>query len=222
VCAVDAASLAKGACAKLGAMPDGVFFVGATHEVWATTPREKSIVVLDAGSLAPKGKVTLEGEPEGYAVDEARGLVYTSLEDADRTLVLDARTRAVKATWKPGCGEDGPRGLALDAARGLLMVACTDHVVVLDAAHDGAVRGRLDTGPGLDNLDYVPGRHALYAAAGGAAKLTVATLDEHGALTPLASVPTAAGARNAVATADGTAYVADARQASILVVPPAR
>src|SRR5260221_6380908 len=48
VCAIDAATLERGACVKLASMPDGLAWVASAKEVWATTPRDKSIVVLDA------------------------------------------------------------------------------------------------------------------------------------------------------------------------------
>jgi hypothetical protein len=93
-------------------------------------------------------------------------------------------------------------------------------VEVLDAGKDGAVLSKLDTGEGVDNIDYLPAKRALYAAAGRAGTLTVAHLGDKGELTAKATVPTAAGARNAVVAEDGTAYVADGREGKILVVRP--
>jgi DNA-binding beta-propeller fold protein YncE len=202
-------------------MPDGLAYVARTKVVWATTPRDQSIVVLDVSKPeAPKisGTIRLEGDPEGYAVDAGHGVFYTNLEDKDRTLRIDVRLRKPVATWNPSCGEAGPRGLALEPDGRFLVVACTDHVEVLDARRDGAIVSKLDTGPGLDNIDYLATRRLLYAAAGGAAKLTVASLDAKGALTLRGSAPTAKVARNAVATADGTAYVADGPEGKILIV----
>ena len=40
-----------------------------------------------------------QGEPEGFAVDDARGLFYTNLEDKDRTLAIDLKTRQITKTW---------------------------------------------------------------------------------------------------------------------------
>lgn len=111
--------------------------------------------------------------------------------------------------------------LALDAERKFLMVACTERVRVLDAERDGKPLGQITVGEGLDNIDYVAARHELYAAAARAAALTIAHLDPSGALTLQASVPTAAGARNAVATDEGIAYVADSADGKLLVVAPA-
>jgi YVTN family beta-propeller protein len=221
VCAIDAATLARGGCVTIPSMPDGVVYVARTKEVWVTTPRDQSIVVLDVSTPAtPKlaGSFKLEGDPEGYAVDDGRGLFYTNLEDKDRTLRIDVATRKVTATWMPACGEDGPRGLALDTKGQWLMLACPDHVEVLAAATDGRILSKLDTGAGVDNIDYLPESRALYVAAAGAATLTVARLDEAGTLKQTETRGTAKGARNAVAAADGTAYVADGPEGKILVV----
>jgi hypothetical protein len=168
VCAVDATSLHVGPCVTLTAMPDGLAYVSSTNEVWATTPRQRSIAVLDAahaGALTWKGGIALDGAPEGFAVDPARGVFYTNLEDRDRTLAIDIATRQVTHRWELNCGDAGPRGLALDHDRNWLVVACTDHVIVLDAGHDRARLSTLNVGAGLDNIDLVESRHELYAAA---------------------------------------------------------
>ena len=225
VCAVDAATLQKGACAKIDSMPDGLAYVASAKEVWVTTPRDQSITVLDAsapGALPVKTKMSFEGEPEGFVVDDERGLFYTNLEDKDRTLAIDIKTHRVGKTWLPACGEDGPKGLALDRGRNFLLVACADRVKVLDAGHDGKELSAIVTGDGVDNIDYLEARHAVYAAAARAAKLTVAVVDAAGTLKSEAVVPTAAGARNAVVTEDGVAYLTDGPDARILVIAPPR
>src|SRR5262245_48045361 len=87
VCAIDAAALTKLGCVTLPGSPDGVAYVAKSKEVWVTTPRDQSIVVLDASNpKAPKvaGSFKLEGDPEGYAVDDAHGLFFTNLEDKDK------------------------------------------------------------------------------------------------------------------------------------------
>jgi hypothetical protein len=68
----------------------------------------------------------------------------------------------------------------------------------------------------------MPASRALYVAAAGAATLTVAHVDSMGILQRTASSATAKGARNAVATDEGVAYVADGPEGKILVVTPAQ
>jgi DNA-binding beta-propeller fold protein YncE len=206
-------------------MPDAIAVVPSAKEVWVTTQANNSIVVLDASSksaLPVKTTFTVPGSPECFAVDDARGIVYTNLEDKDRTVAVDVKTRRVAQTWLPDCGEVGPRGLALDQKRNLLLVACTTRVRVLDAGHDGKPLGSIDVGDGIDSIDYLESRHELYAGAARAAKLVVARLDDKGALASVATVATVATARNAVATEKGVAYLTDAHDGSILVVEPPR
>jgi DNA-binding beta-propeller fold protein YncE len=170
ICVIDARTLARGECIALGgagglapASPDGLAYVAATRELWVTmgapplgvAPPDESLAVFDASSpsrLAPRERIRVGGSPEGYAVDERRGRFYTNLEDADRTIAIDVRSHQVVARFAPQCGKEGPRGLAVDVARNLIFVACTDHVVALDGA-SGARRGSAATGEGVDNID---------------------------------------------------------------------
>ena len=222
VCAIDVATLAKQGCVTLDSGPDGLQYVESTKEVWVTTPRDKSIRILDVstpGQPAEKSKVALEGEPEGFAVDNQRALFFTNFEDADKTIAIDLKSHAVTKSWAATCGSEGPRGLVLDAATGHLVVVCTSSLETLDVIHDGAVLGVAQVGEGLDAVDYSPARHALVAAAGRAQKLVILSLEDSGKLTQLADVPTAKGARNAVVANDGTTYVADGPAGAILAVP---
>jgi len=220
ICAVDEASLKIGTCGKLDSAPDGVLYIAKTREVWVTTPRDKSIRVLDAATLAQKARLEFEGAPEGFAVDNARGRFYTNLEDKDVTLEIDLASRKTVATWRSNCGEDGPRGLRMIDAQGVLLVACTGKLESLDVMHDGAQLGSIDTGEGVDDFDYSATEHRVYVGAGKAAKLTVATLDAGGGLTLVASVATKEGARNGVLTRDGRVYLAHSKDSELVVVAP--
>jgi len=223
VCAFNSASLARGACGHLDSTPDGVVYVAPTKEVWVTTPGDKSIRVLDSKTLDQKAKLTFEGNPEGYAVDAKRGRFYTNLEDKDRTLAIDLKTQKTVATWNPSCGKEGPHGLGLDATAGHLFVACSTLAEVLDAGRDGAVLSMVDTGDGVDDINYAPATHLLYVGAARAAKLTIARADQNGHLTVVAQVPTQAGARNGVVAKNGTVFLAHGGQtklSALVVVSP--
>jgi hypothetical protein len=93
-------------------------------------------------------------------------------------------------------------------------------VVTLDLAHDGKVLARLKTGKGVDNIEYVAARKLLYVASREDAMLTIASVADSGALTVVATAPTAKGARNAVTDATGTAYVADSAGGRLIIVKP--
>jgi DNA-binding beta-propeller fold protein YncE len=226
VCAFNSTSLTKGACGHLDATPDGVSFVALTKEVWVTTPGEKSIRVLDSKTLEQKGdKLTFEGNPEGYAVDPKRGRFYTNMEDKDRTLAIDLKTRKTIATWHPNCGKGGPHGIGLDVPAGHLVIACDALAEVMDVGHDGAILSMVDTGDGMDDIHYEPATHMVYAGAARVAKLTIARLDEKGYLTVVAQVPTQMGARNATVSKVGTVFLAHGGQAklnALVVVSPTK
>jgi hypothetical protein len=223
VCPVNLKTLKLAKCTKLGARIDGVAYVESTKEVWVTMPEDHALTVLDAGkppSLAVKALILTDGVPEGYAVDEGHGVFFTNLEDKGGTVAIDIKTHTVKATWNPSCGKGGPRGIAFDAAHDFAVVACTDHVQVLDAGHEGLPLGKLYVGAGIDNIDLRDDK--IYVAAGTAATLTVLSIDEKGALTAVASGESSDGARNAVVDAKGNAYVADSKSARLLVFPGPR
>ena len=112
--AFNAQTLGAAGAVQLDVMPDGLAYVARTHELWATTPADKGIKVISLEGKVPRqvADVKVDGSPEGYAVDESSGVFYTNLEDKDRTVAIDIRTRKIVANWPSGCGAEGPRGLA--------------------------------------------------------------------------------------------------------------
>ena len=234
ICVIDARALRIADCiafapasAGLASAPDGLTYIAATKELWATSgappvgipAAEKAIKILSASSpkLLAAGKIPLPGSAEGYAVDNVHGRFYTNLEETGQTVAIDVRKRAIVATWR-SC--DDPSGVAVDTKRGLVFVACTDHVIVLDGAHDGQVVGSVATGAGVDNIDYSEQYGLLYVAAAEAAQLTIARVDDRGRPAVLAAVPTTKGARSVVAGAAGRAYLIDPLGGQILKVEP--
>jgi DNA-binding beta-propeller fold protein YncE len=167
VCAFDTRTLDKRACVQLETMPDGIQYVAARRELWITTPRDHTITIVDVGEKTPTvvASIKVDGDPEGYGLDGAHGIFYTNLEDRNQTLAIDIRSRKVASVWPSGCGGAGPRGIAVAADRGLLLVACTDGVVSLDLRHRGKMVGRIKTGNGVDNIDYLAARKLVYVAS---------------------------------------------------------
>ena len=222
ICSINARTLVPKTCTHIDSMPDGVAYVASMNEVWVTAPRDKSIRILDAQTLAEKAKLTFDGNPEGFAVDNGRNRFYTNMEDKDRSLAIDLKSHQTVATWNPSCGKDGPHGLRVDSKSGFLFVACSGEAEVLDAAHDGKVLSMVETGDGVDDIDYAPDTHRLYVGAARAAQLTIAHVDDNGKLTISGQVATHAGARNGVVTRSGTVYLAHSGTdlSDLIVVSP--
>jgi DNA-binding beta-propeller fold protein YncE len=218
----DAGTLAAKGSVQLPAMPDALAYVAHAHELWATTPSERSITVVSLSGGAPlvAASIKLDGSPECEAVDDAHGVLFTNLEDKDRTLAIDVSTRKVVANWPAGCGAEGPRGLALDGPRRLLFVACTGGVGVLDLAHDGKAVGRLKTGGGVDDIAYDAQKRRLFVASSKDGTLTIAHVSDSGAIDLVATLPTAPGARNPVLDASGTLFVEDSGRGQLLIIDP--
>jgi DNA-binding beta-propeller fold protein YncE len=229
LCVIDAKKMERGECIPaspdLSIRPDGVVYVAATKEVWISTrpapgsnaDAAKSLHVFDASEprhLKFKTKIPLDGSAEGYAVDNQRGVFYTNIEETGTTVAIDVRTHQVTAKWNVGSTE--LQGLALDNARGFLFVACADHVVSLDIAHEGKVIDSIDTGAGLDNIDYSSERKVLYAAASQAAVLSIAEISDDGKFHLKATIPTIKGVRGVVAGKGETAYLIDPAEGHIL------
>ena len=225
VCAVDEKTLARKSCGHIDSTPDGVVYVAPTKEVWVTAPGDNSVRILDSQTLNQKEKLTFEGRPEGYAVDAKRGRLYMNYEDKDLTTAIDLKTHKTVAKWQSSCGEDGPHGLSVDQDSGYLFVACSTRAEVLDAGHNGQKLSSIDTGDGVDDLNYLPDTRMLYAGAAKDARLTVGRVDAAGKLSQVAVVPTHEGARNGVVTKDGTVYLAHSqlgKLAGLVVVSPSR
>src|SRR5438105_12974549 len=229
LCWIDKRSLNRGECVPVSTdhsvTPDGVLYVAATKEVWITTrpvsssnaEAAKALHVFDASDprhLKWKTKIELDGLGEGYAVDDRRGLFYTNVEGPGSTIAIDVRTKKIVSKWNPGSADVG--GLAMDSARGFLFVACGERVVNLDAGHDGRILESIQTGVGLDNIDYSAEKKILYAAASQAATLTIAEVGDDGKFHLKATVPAMKGARSVIAGKGDTAYLIDPGQGRIL------
>src|SRR5438874_9684937 len=230
LCVIDAQTLKRGECLQVAppsagpGAPDAVVYVAATKELWITTgappigvaSADKAIQVFDVSEprhLKLKLKIPLDGSAEGYAVDNQRGLFYTNIEEAGKTVAIDVRSHKVVAEWKV---HDDLQGLTLDSARGFLFVACGDHVVSLDVAHDGRLIDSLVTGPGLDNIDFSSDQKLFYAAASVTATLSIIEAGDDGKFHLKALVPTVKGARGVVAGKGETAYLIDPAEGRIL------
>ena len=222
ICEVEPTLLERGRCIRLPDGPDGVVFVEPTQELWVTTPRSSTltIVALKTGQMALGGSISLDGRPEGLAVDAAHHRFFTNLEDRDETIELDVQTRRVVRRWPTGCGNEGPRGLVVTPDARFLVVACTDAVQTFAIGGSPTRIDRLEVGAGVDNIDIGGTPLTMFAAAGKAETLTRAALAPDGHLTSVLKLHSAKGARTVVVTRSGVAVAADPGEGRLLLLQP--
>jgi DNA-binding beta-propeller fold protein YncE len=211
ICAVEEKTLERKNCGHIDSTPDGVVYIAPTKEVWVTSPGDNSVRILDSRTLEQKDKLTFDGRPEGYAVDAKRGRLYMNYEDKDVTTAIDLKSHKTVAKWQANCGPDGPHGLQIDQETGYLFVACSMQAKVLNAGATGEQLSSINTGDGVDDLNYSPATQMLYVGAAKDGNLTIARVDSSGKLSNVAVVPTHEGERNGVVTKNGTVYMAHAR-----------
>ncbi|MGH8401946.1 MAG: hypothetical protein ACRESO_00870 [Gammaproteobacteria bacterium] len=206
---------------KLASGPDYVRYLESRHELWVTEPRAQQIQVFSVVP-GPKPTATLKasihvaGGPEALLFDTTLDQGYTNLWK-DKTAVIDLKTYKIVGEWTDSC--EGPRGLALDAAKGFLFVGCTEgKVIVLDLNHGGKVLATAISGAGIDIISYNPKSQHLYAPGARSASMTIFKVAPSGALRALAVYRTAKGVHCVTDDGNGTAFVCDPHAGAILEI----
>ncbi len=166
------------------------------------------------------------GTPLWYAaLAEQRDIAELLLDrGADPNANVYASGWPLRNAW--GHKDDSVKRLLLEqgAKAQPYMVACSKRAEALDAGHNGELSS-INTGDGVDDLNYSPTTHILYVGAAKDGRLTVARVDATGKLSLIAVVPTHEGARNGVVTKDGTVYLAHSQLgqlSGLIVVSPTR
>jgi DNA-binding beta-propeller fold protein YncE len=205
----------------LASAPDYVRYVAPTRELWVTEPGKKRIEVFSLSKATPPvpthaAFIDTPGGPESLVVDGKRGRAYTH-KWKDSTMAIDAKTRAIVATWSAGCSD--PRGIWFDEARDVLLVGCEDGTATaLDVAHDGRLLSTVKSGSGVDIIAYDAKRGHLYLPGDESATMAIIGLSTKGVLAILGVVPTVKDAHCVTTDERGHAYVCDPRGGRLLVV----
>lgn len=205
----------------LAGKPDYVRFVDPTNEIWVTEPALERIEVFKGGNFnapAPTRGVSIEvkGGPESLVIDLKRGRAYTNLWKGT-TVAIDLAKHAIVDRWPNGCTDS--RGLAIDAAKERLFVACAEgRVAVLDLAHGGAIASEARTaGGGVDIIAYDPGTSHLYVPSASQGTLSVFGVSKAGKLSTLDEVKTAKGSHCAVVDDRKQVFVCDPERGRLLL-----
>jgi YVTN family beta-propeller protein len=186
----DRSTLSTVATIPAGTNPDCIIFEPATQTVWAFNGRSHDISVIDPATRTVVATIPLAGKPE-FAVADGQGNVFNNLEDKSQIVLIDARTRAVTATWPTGC--DSPSGLAFDPAGHRLFPVCDGKKMSVIDSTTGKLLANPAIGDGPDAAGF-SAAHSLAFASSGDGILSVVDASKPRYPT-IESLPTQRGAR---------------------------
>lgn len=187
--------------------PDGIIFEPVTATVWAFNGRSKSVTVIDTATNTVLATVPLPGKPEEATVD-GKGNVYDNIESMNEIVKMDAKTRAITATWKlSDC--DSPSGAAIDTVHLRLFAVCDAKKMAIVDAKTGQQIATAGIGTGPDFAAFSP-KHQLAFSSNGEGTLSV--VDTAHGFTTIETLPTLRGARTmAYDTATDRVYLVTAQ-----------
>jgi YVTN family beta-propeller protein len=185
----DRQSFATIATIPTEANPDGIVYEPVTATVWAFNGRSKSVSVIDTASNQVAATIPLPGKPEFPTVD-GKGNVFDNIESTDQVVKLDAKSRAITATWKLEC--DSPSGQAIDTVHRRVFTVCDDkQMAVVDTAA-GMQIAYPDIGTGPDAAAFSPEFQLAFSSNG---EGTLSVVDTAHGFKTIETLPTLKGAR---------------------------
>ena len=170
--------------------------------------RKRLYVGYGAGALgildptgARRGDIALGAHPESFQLDGSAGRIYVNVPSGQKVAVADVGRSAVVATWPVAAGSANyPMALDTQHHRLFVVTRRPPRVVVFDTESGKAVT-TLEADGDADDVFYDAARKRIYACFG-AGSLIVYTQDDPDRYGVLARVPTAAGARTGLFSAD--------------------
>jgi DNA-binding beta-propeller fold protein YncE len=189
VAIVDVTNLKVMKKLDLGGAPDAIAYDPVHDVVAVSLSSDKKVAFIDAKTQMPVGTLPLPGSPELMTVDDRTGSIYLAIHDLDEVVIIDTPSRSITTTFK-GCDINKPTGLAYDGERGLLFVASSGELSIIDVVIDRCLGG-VDIGHGTDQIAFNPHRHHVYTADGGSRYVSVVDTQS---LKPLGTVGTGPGA----------------------------
>ena len=175
----------------LGDDADNVRYDAAANRVYVAYG--SALAALDAGSARRVGDVPLDAHPESFQLEGNGARIFVNVPGARHIAVIDRKQMKVATTW-PLTAAEANYPMALDDTGKFLFVGCRKpaRVLVLDTA-SGKTLTAIDAVGDTDDLFFDAAQKRLYVI-GGEGFIDVFAV-RGAALTRLAQVPTAAGAR---------------------------
>jgi DNA-binding beta-propeller fold protein YncE len=146
--------------------PDGILNDDFDHRTYIFSHSAPNVTVIDDATGTVLGTIDLGAAPEEAASD-GKGTIYVDLEDKDSVAAIDVKSMKVKATYGLNGKGGGNAGLALDAKRGILFVACREpQVMVMLDAKTGKYLADLPIGQGCDGAVFNPKTRETFSSQG--------------------------------------------------------
>jgi DNA-binding beta-propeller fold protein YncE len=168
---VDIAALKVVKTLAVGGTPDAIGYDPVHDLVMVAMAAPNKIVIIDPAAQSVLDTLALPGAPELMAVDEKTGDLYLAIHDLNAVVLIDPATRSITKTLK-GCDIKAPTGVAYDPDGGLLFVASSGALSIIDVVLEQC-RGVADIGHGTDQIAFNPHTHHVYTADGGSRQVSV-------------------------------------------------
>ena len=133
----------------VGHHPEGVSFIGQSHEIAVAVYDDDAVLILDADSGSTRATVSVFDEPYGIVSTTDGGRIYVTLEYPGQVVEIDPRTAKITRTFPAGAF---PRGIAIGPDGNQLLIS--EYLTATIRAIDRSSGELVDEWPGssTDNL----------------------------------------------------------------------
>jgi YVTN family beta-propeller protein len=176
----------------VGKNPDAIIYDPASKRVFTFNGGSQDTTAVDAKTGTVAGTIALGGKPEFAASDE-KGHVFVNIEDKSEIIKFDSNKLTVENHWPIAPGKEAS-GLAIDRKHRRLFAVCSNKLMVVMNADNGAVITTLPIGSGTDAAGFDPETGFAFSS-NGEGTLTVVHEDSPDKFTVSENVPTQARAR---------------------------
>lgn len=175
-----------------GRNPDAIAYDAVSNRIFAFNGASHDASVVDASTMKQVGTIDLGGKPETGQPD-GKGTMFVNVEDKSEVVAFDTKSMQVKAHYPLAPCEE-PTGMARDAARGRLIIGCSNKLMAVMDEKTGKVIATIPVGDGVDASAFDPATQLAFTS-NGEGTVSVVRENPDGTFTSIATVPTQRGAR---------------------------
>ena len=170
----DLKTLAATGKVKTGENPDAILYDSASKKVFAFNGRSHDATIIDAKTGMVSATINVGGKPE-FSQNDGKGKVWVNIEDTAELIEIDAAKSTITQRIKLAPCEE-PTGLARDAKKNRLFVACSNKTLAVVDPAAGKVLGTVAIGAGADGVAFDSG----FAYTSNGADGTITVVGEQG------------------------------------------